>query len=509
MPTRYDQEYRRNVRPGGRVKGQLRQQRATAKAVAQAAGDLSDAANMALYPRRYIDEEMKHRLRESPDDRAMRERSSQIVSERGVAGKKADSNVPTQAHVQAQSARGTQRSHALSSTTRNLNSAPNQRRIDSVFARHGANADFLPAGEFPDIEKRVASLNRCTQNAFTIGTLTFNAFTTVMPEKPKQPKRSRYYVSPRHPYSKRHNNKVDTKTSIEEAQELHRSPGERRKEERIHAAIVQRRIDLDVDGTEAHAESVRKNKRKEELMRGIEELEHLNSIEKQERLSRMRAEQDRLNRKKGEIRARRVERQRMKMERRLEMEKRENAAVKLQGLCRGRRDRIRTHRMREQRRREHDSSRRIQAIHRGRRGRARAKERRERDAATRRIQSIHRGRQGRKMFQEQKDRDMATRKIQSLHRGRKARREFQHRRDRETATRKIQSLHRGRKARREFQHRRDRETATRKIQALHRGRKGRERARNTYERKMAEEKLRKTKHTKNSRESGRSGRFKP
>jgi hypothetical protein len=358
---------------------------------------------------------------------------------------------------------------------------------------------FLPAGAFSGLEEKVDVLNSFTDNAFQVGTLTFAALAPAPPPKPKRRGNSRYDVSPRH----REVSKMNTKIAAREVPKVHESPRERAKRERIHAAITMRRCgeSKDVDPRQQAGAPGWDQAQEDAYGNGHEittkrKIELLNGIEKLEKLRRMQTEQDRLSRKKTDIRNRRIEHQRERRARALEKEARERAAVKLQGLCRGRRDRIRVRQMRDQRNMEHHSCMRIQALHRGKRDRGRAKDKRDRDAATRRIQSIHRGRKGRKQFQERKEREMATRKIQALHRGKQGRKEARsmaarrssdgdtrrqnEARERELAVRKIQAINRGHRDRRRVQglkeQRKDYQEqsgAARKIQARIRGRKAR------------------------------------
>jgi hypothetical protein len=102
-------------------------------------------------------------------------------------------------------------------------------------------------------------------------------------------------------------------------------------------------------------------------------------------------------------------------------------------------------------------------------------EKMERINASKKIQAIHRGKKERKKVELLKEsRTSATRKIQSMHRGKQARKKVEvlkQSKKEESATRKIQSMHRGKQAR----HRVKEIKASRKIQAIHRGKKGRSR----------------------------------
>jgi myosin heavy subunit len=102
-------------------------------------------------------------------------------------------------------------------------------------------------------------------------------------------------------------------------------------------------------------------------------------------------------------------------------------------------------------------------------------EKMERINASKKIQAIHRGKKERKKVELLKEsRTSATRKIQSMHRGKQARKKVEvlkQSKKEESATRKIQSMHRGKQAR----HRVKEIKASRKIQAIHRGKKDRSR----------------------------------
>ena len=148
----------------------------------------------------------------------------------------------------------------------------------------------------------------------------------------------------------------------------------------------------------------------------------------------------------------------------------------------------------------------IQAIHRGRRGRQEAQrikleqeqERKEQTEAATRLQSVSRGRAERQRHKDRlkqkegREREAAATKIQSIHRGRSARKspdarpepeqdhmQQKEEREREAAATRLQSVSRGRAERQRHKDRlkqkegREREAAATKIQSIHRGRSAR------------------------------------
>lgn len=310
----------------------------------------------------------------------------------------------------------------------------NKRSVPSRLPTANVPSDgFLPAKVFTDLDEKVETLNSYASNAFDIGTLTFENLRPTPPSKPKR--NSRYDVRPRHPARQN------------------------------HKKVVRRQYN-----------------RQEETLEGSDNSSKMSSENRLEKLRRMQKEQDRLSRKKTELRNRRMKRKKEKEIQRLELEARERAGIKLQSLARGRRDRLKVKRMRkekEEREEREKSCLRIQALHRGKQTRSRLQDDRDRDYATRRIQSVHRGRIERKKVKERKNRLDATRKIQAVQRGRVGRIRAAKQKNelkRELATRKIQAVHRGRKGRQQAKtladesQEREQADAARKIQARIRGR---------------------------------------
>ena len=294
MPTVYDGHYRPVVRHTSRVKGQLRKQSATATSVERAASDLSDAANVALYPRRYArsafkdmsDTELKQEFRgRSSETNGRRSYGRPTQFAPGEATDDGTSSVsPTQRasrnDIQVRSARGAQRDgNRMSETERELVSAPPRRKHNSsrfAAAVAASNEGFLPAGAFSGLVEKVDVLNSFTNSAFDIGTLTFDALAPAPPAKAKRKKNSRYDVSPR----QRGVRNAHARKTTKEIPRVYETPREREKQERIHEAITMRRRGETKDGYRNTTKATTKHKK-----------EKLDGHDRLGRLKRMQAEQ--------------------------------------------------------------------------------------------------------------------------------------------------------------------------------------------------------------------------
>ena len=501
MPTRYDRSYRPVVRKTREVNGQLKQRSARASEEKSAARDMMNAASVAL--------------KESGHGRNLL--GSGHVND--SAASDWATKLPRNNTLHVRSARSVKRNSSplVSDTTRYFATAPNfisgpewPPYDKTLFG--GSGHSFLPASAFSGLGEKVDALNSFTNNAFDIGMLRFDALAPTPPAIQKT-KNSRYDVSPRHLSGSARRKKKNANNLAKEVTASFRSPAERAKQERIHAAITLRRSGAvrDTEVNEYHTEALNRNTDKQETRLARNRKDYSvdddrndvgksqkstkgKSIEKYEKLKQMQEEYDRLSHKKAAMRKRRIERRKLKHTLQMEREQMDMAAIKLQGLCRGRRDRIRVKQMHIEKEMREASSQRIQALYRGKADREIVRdlrEKRDQSIACQRIQSLHRGRKGRKLFQERKDQEFASRKIQSVHRGRLARQrvaeERNEKRTRADASLKIQSLQRGRKSRelarrkkilRDFEEKQlqeEREIAVRKIQAVNRGRSSRQR----------------------------------